>query len=220
LSIVWGFLPQYHWKVSCTILIQFIPLLLGESLLQYHWNVLYTAHALFIPYCLENFCSHFILGRLVSCTCRSLATFLLGPSTCFFCLECLLCAGLTLSSFGTTLLLPVQLGAPFWSIIGLHHPYSNLVEVFLLDAFLFVTLFWASLQGHHFVGFPPSILQLVGVIFWMCFLDLPICFGHLLRVTTSSFPFILAPADWSYLLDTFLRFAHLLRRYLSSSLEP
>jgi len=73
-----GFLPQYRWTVSCTILVQFIPygfgeflfpccwevlcticmlfipLLLGESFFQYHWNVLYTVHMPFIPYCLGN----------------------------------------------------------------------------------------------------------------------------------------------------------------------
>src|SRR5712672_2584463 len=32
----------------------------------------------------------------------------------------------------------------------------------------------------------------------MCFLDLPTCFGHLLRVTTLLFPSILALAYWSY----------------------
>src|SRR5712672_2928923 len=84
LSIVWGFLPQYHWKVLYTILVRFVPLLLGEFLLQYYWNVLCTAHTLFVPYRLRNFCSYFILGRLVSCAHHSLATFSLGLSAHFF----------------------------------------------------------------------------------------------------------------------------------------
>src|SRR5712671_1961077 len=33
----------------------------------------------------------------------------------------------------------------------------------------------------------------------MCFLDLPTCFGRLLRVTTLLFLSVLAPAYWSYL---------------------
>src|SRR5712671_3946853 len=33
----------------------------------------------------------------------------------------------------------------------------------------------------------------------MCFLDLPTCFGRLLRATTLLFPSILTPAYWSYL---------------------
>jgi len=33
---------------------QFVPLLLGESLLQYHWNILCAVRTLFIPYCLGN----------------------------------------------------------------------------------------------------------------------------------------------------------------------
>ena len=148
MSIVWGFLSQYHWKVSCTILMWFVLLLLGEFLLQYHWNVLCAAHTLFIPYRLGNFCFHFILGRLVSCAHHSLATFLLGPSACFFCLKHLSCASLALPSSSATLSLPVQLGAPFWSIIGLYRPYSNLVGVFFCWTPFSLPLY----SGHLFRG--------------------------------------------------------------------
>jgi len=156
LSIIWGFLPQYYWKVSCTILMQFVPLLLGEFLLQYYWNVLCAAHTLFVPYHLGNFCFHFILGRLVSCAHHSLATFLLGPPACFFCLKGLSCASLVLPSFGATLSLPVQLGAPFWSIISLYHPYSNLVGIFSTGR-LFLCHFILGISSEAPLRWFPSI---------------------------------------------------------------
>jgi len=131
---------------------------------------------LFIPYRLGNFCFHFILERLVSCAHHSLATFLLGPSACFFCLKCLLCASLALPSFGATLSLPIQLGAPFWSIIGLYCPYSNLVGIF-------------STRRLSLCRFILGISS-----------GAPLCW----------FPSIYTPACWSYLLDVFPSFAHLL----------
>jgi len=66
-------------------------------------------------------------------------------------------------------------------------------SLFLLDAFFFATLLWASLQGYHFVGFPPSILQLVGVIFFGCiFLVHPLTLGIFSGLLLLSFPFVLA----------------------------
>src|SRR5712675_1836536 len=137
---------------------------LGNFLIQYCWKVLCVIRVLFILYHLGNSCFHFILGRLVSCTCHSFATFYLGLLLIFH-LEHFSCASLALPLFGMTLLLPIQFEGTFLE----HHwsPSSILQSgrsLFLLDTFLFATLFWASLQGHHFIGFPPSILQLVGVI--------------------------------------------------------
>jgi len=95
-------------------------------------------------------------------------------------------------------------------------------SLFLVDTFFFATLLWVSLQGHHFVGFSPSILQLVEVIFFGCIsLVCPLALGIFLGLLLVSFPFVLALASWSYLLDIFLWFAHLLGHYLSGfSLEP
>src|SRR5712675_1869518 len=77
-------------------------------------------------------------------------------------------------------------------------------------------------RGTTFVGFPPSILQLVRVIFFRCIsLVCPLALDVFSGLLLLSFPFVLAPASWSYLLDAFLQFAHLLGHYLSgSSLEP
>jgi len=91
-----------------------------------------------------------------------------------------------------------------------------------MDTFFFATLLWTSLQKHHFVGFSLSILQLVGVIFFRCVsLVCPLALGVFSGLLLLLFPFVLALASWSYLLDAFLWFAHLLGHYLSgSSLEP
>jgi len=113
----------------CAVHVLFIPYCLGNSLIQYCWKVLCTIRMLFVPYHLGNFCSHFILGRLRFLCALFICHFILGPSA-HFRSEHLSCASLALPLFGATLLLPVQLGAPFWSTIGLHCPYSNLVGVF------------------------------------------------------------------------------------------
>jgi len=101
-------------------------------------------------------------------------------------------------SFGMTLLLPVQFGGTFLE----HHwsPSSILQSgrsLFLLDAFLFAALFWASLQGHHFVGFPPSILQLVEVII----LNVFPWFAHLLWASSQSYYFVVPLRPCSSLLE-------------------
>src|SRR5712671_7525666 len=201
---------------------RFVSLLLGEFLLQYHWNVLCAAHTLFVPYRLGNFCFHFILGRLVSCAHHSLATFLLGPSACFFCLKRLSCTSLALPSFGATLSLPVQLGAPFWSIIGLYRPYSNLVGIFSTGCLSLCHFILGISSGAPLHWF-PSIHTLAcwsyhfRCVSLICPLALGVFSGLLLCSSSSS----LLQLIKVIFLDTFLRFVHLLGRYLSGSLlEP
>ena len=212
---------------SCTV----HPLLLGEFLdpilLESLVCNLYTVH----PLSLGEFLLPLLFQRdFVSCAHRSFATFLLEPSAHFH-LECLLCASLTLPSFGATLSLPVQsehLLEHHWSLLSilqssrslflfghLCHFILGISSETLLHWFLFIHTpacwrpfsVWTPLplySGHLFrdttslVSLYPysSLLELS---FQMCFLDLPTCFGCLLRVTTLLFLFILAPAYWSYL---------------------
>src|SRR5712671_6827779 len=207
--------------VLCTILVRFVPLLLGESLLQYHWNVLCAVRVLFIPYCLGNSCSHFILGRLVSCARRSLATFYSGLLLVFvWSIFCVLV--LHFLHLARLCRCPFSWGHLSWSTIGLHHPYSNLVGVFSAGRLSLCHFILGISSGAPLCWFPsihtPACwsycFRCVSLI---CLLALGVFSGLLLCCSSSS----LLQLIGVIFLDTFLRFAHLLRHYLSGSLlEP
>jgi len=87
-----------------------------------------------------------------------------------------------------------------------------LVEVFSLRHLSFCHFILRLFSEALFCWSPPHpFSSLLELSFGHAFLVCPLAFGHLLRDTILSFPFILALAYQSYLLDTFLQFAHLLR---------
>src|SRR5712671_824893 len=238
LPIVWGSLPQYCWKVLCTIRMLSIPLSLGEiSLVHYSravcppitWGVLapISLECLVRSSCAVHplLLGEFLLPLYFRETCFLCTPFtghfLLGPSACF-CLEYLLCASLALPSFGATLSLSVQLGTPFLE----HHWSPSSILQSGRSLFCWTPFSLPLYSGHLFRGTTllvslhpySSLLELsFGCVSLICPLALGVFSGLLLCCSPLS---LLQLIGVIFFFDTFLHFAHLLGHYLSGSLEP
>ena len=191
LSIVWGFLPQYCWKVLCTYShvvrlpitwrvltpISYVQFTCCSSSIAWRipWSNTVGKFCMQFIHCSSPItwrisCSHFILGRLfISCACCSFATFYLGLLLIF--IRSVFCV----------------LVLHFLRLVWLCHcPFS-----------------WSTFLEHHWS--PLSILQSGRSLFLLdtflfCYFILGISSGVPLR----WFPSIHTSACWSYLLDTFL----------------
>jgi len=128
-------------------------------------------------------------------------------------LKCLLCAQFCTSFVGVTcpILCPFQLGHLLGALlvsivhtpvlVGVFSPRHLSFCRFILDIFLETLLCWSL--SHPFSSLLESSFGHVSLV---C----PLAFGCLLRGTILSFLFVLVLAYWSYLLNAFLQFAHLL----------